>query len=270
LQQSAPTAQTANAQATSTQSGAINLGTGGPANQTNISSATALADNSNQTTQAAEQIQHGGVGGSQVQVIEQDAPITQIGNASATSDQSGATNASGQGPSSQTNTSSSTAGAGKSNQTAQSAHQTQEGGGSQVQVVHQSAPSAQSSDAIATGKKNRKATRHAGWESARLDLALQRQGAQWFHPSASKSAAAPRSARRSDSRAPRDPRAPMPHDPPPTLGAAAGASTGGSLWIFAALLIPFALTAPWWASRQRPSGLLRRLMDVLLRLERPG
>jgi hypothetical protein len=34
-------------------------------------------------------------------------------------------------------------------------------------------------------------------------------------------------------------------------------------------LIPFALTAPWWARRQRPSA-IRRLMGVVSRLERPG
>jgi hypothetical protein len=53
------------------------------------------------------------------------------------------------------------------------------------------------------------------------------------------------------------------------LGAPAGASVGGLLWIFVALLVPFALTAPWWARRHR-SAVFRRLLSVVLRLERPG
>ena len=54
------------------------------------------------------------------------------------------------------------------------------------------------------------------------------------------------------------------------LGAAPGGTGGGSLWVFSALLIPFLLTAaPWWGRRQRPS-VVRRLMGVVSRLERPG
>ena len=72
LEQSAPTTQTASAQATSIQGGA------GP---TSISSAAAQASNVSEVTQSATQIQHGGVGGSQVQVIRQEAPTTQWVNA---------------------------------------------------------------------------------------------------------------------------------------------------------------------------------------------
>jgi hypothetical protein len=67
-----------------------------------------------------------------------------------------------------------------------------------------------------------------------------------------------------------DPRLPNPHDPN-SAGLASGVAPvgGGSIWVFAALLVPFALTAPWWARRHRPSA-LRRLVGIALRSERPG
>src|SRR5439155_20037505 len=148
VRQSAPTTQTATAQATSDQDGATNLGRGGSAIQTNLSSAIAAVDNSNQTTQLAQQVQDGGraTGGSQVQVIDQSAPTTQTGTAQATSDQGGATNLGNDGWAVQTNSSSSAAVAGKTRQITQSAQETQigiGGRGTQVQVVEQSAPRAE-------------------------------------------------------------------------------------------------------------------------------
>jgi hypothetical protein len=93
--------------------------------------------------------------------------------------------------------------------------------------------------------------------------------APWLRSSSARSAQARQPLHRSSGApAPRDPRAPTPHQSA-LLGAPTGASTGGSLWIFAALLVPIALTAPWWARRHR-SAVLRRLLSVVLRLERPG
>jgi hypothetical protein len=69
--------------------------------------------------------------------------------------------------------------------------------------------------------------------------------------------------------APQKPSPPLPPQAPAALGAAPGGSSGGSLWVFVGLLLPFFLTAPWWARRQRPS-VVRRLMGVVSRLERPG
>ena len=56
---------------------------------TSISSAAAQASNVSEVTQSATQIQHGGVGGSQVQVIRQEAPTTQWVNAESTAAGSG-------------------------------------------------------------------------------------------------------------------------------------------------------------------------------------
>ena len=59
------------------------------------------------------------------------------------------------------------------------------------------------------------------------------------------------------------------HSDSAALGAPGNGAAGVSLWIFAALLVPFFLTAPWWARRHR-SATFRRLLSVVLRLERPG
>jgi hypothetical protein len=69
-------------------------------------------------------------------------------------------------------------------------------------------------------------------------------------------------------RAPQDPREPAPQESS-MLGAPGNGAPGVSLWAFAALLVPFLLTAPWWARRHR-SAAFRRLLSVVLRLERPG
>jgi hypothetical protein len=69
-------------------------------------------------------------------------------------------------------------------------------------------------------------------------------------------------------RAPPEPREPGPQESS-LLGAAGNGAPGVSLWAFAALLVPFFLTAPWWARRHR-SAAIRRLLSVVLRLERPG
>src|SRR5207342_3580192 len=98
-------------QATSIQGGA------GP---TSISSAAAQASNVSEVTQSATQIQHGGVGGSQAQVIRQEAPTTQWVNAESKAAGSRESHSS----SSSTNTG--------SNEISQSAVQVQVGEGSQV------------------------------------------------------------------------------------------------------------------------------------------
>jgi hypothetical protein len=257
VQQSAPTTQTALADATSIQSDMTNMGMDGSAIQTNISSAASSVSNSNNVIQNAEQAQQGD-GGSQLQVIGQDAPITQITSATATSTQSGATNAGGRG--SQTSTSSSTSTAGKSSDTTQRAEQTQEGGDGQAQVVEQS------SAPPPVGKHR---TSRPGWQLTHaVGFWAKPDVASWLRSNSARSAQAPQPLHRSGAPAPRDPRAPTPQQSP-MLGGPAGAATGGSLWIFAALLVPFALTAPWWARRHR-SVVLRRLLSVVLRLERPG
>jgi hypothetical protein len=69
-------------------------------------------------------------------------------------------------------------------------------------------------------------------------------------------------------RPPQEPRNPGPQESS-LLGAAGNGAPGVSLWAFAALLVPFLLTAPWWARRHR-SAAIRRLLSVVLRLERPG
>ena len=69
---------------------------------------------------------------------------------------------------------------------------------------------------------------------------------------------------------PRDQRMPIPHDRT-GLGAASGFAPGGgtSFWVFAAVLIPFALSVPMGTRGQRSSA-IRRLASVVLRPERPG
>jgi hypothetical protein len=271
--QSAPTTQVANADAASTQTGATNLG-----QQTNVSSATALANNENQIDQSAEQIQAGGVGGSQSQVIEQSAPVTQTATATATSHQSGARNSGKHGGAQQTNTSTATATTGGANHASQTAQQAQSGGGSQSQVVEQDAPTGGATDAHADSiQKPAMRTQKPSWvaaTSAELVPALssyfKSRIARWARPAAdTRAGSKPRPARRPDARAPKDERLPLPPQSPTSLGAAPSGAAVGSLWIFAALLIPFALTAPWWARRYGPSG-FRRLMGVVVRLERPG
>jgi hypothetical protein len=262
----------ANAGATSTQTGASNLG-----QQTNLSSATAVANNDNQIDQSADQVQVGGAGGSQSQVIEQSAPTTQTGTATATSHQSGATNGRKQGGAQQTNTSTSTSTAGGRNDASQTAGQAQSGGGSQTQVIEQSAPSGGDIDTRADQKQPIATTPKPSWIEAvapgvapELSAYFKSRIASWARPgSASRAAAKTRPKGRPRAHAPKHERLPLPPQSPTSLGAAPSGAGVGSLWVFAALLIPFALTAPWWARRYGPSS-FRRLMGVVLRLERPG
>jgi hypothetical protein len=262
----------ANAGATSTQTGATNLG-----QQTNISSATAVANNDNQIDQSADQVQVGGAGGSQSQVIEQSAPTTQTGTATATSHQSGATNGRKQGGAQQTNTSTSTSTAGGRNDASQTAGQAQSGGGSQTQVIEQSAPSGGDIDTRADQKQPIATTPKPSWIEAvapgvapELSAYFKSRIASWARPgSASRAAAKTRPKGRPRAHAPKHERLPLPPQSPTSLGAAPSGAGVGSLWVFAALLIPFALTAPRWARRYGPSS-FRRLMGVVLRLERPG
>ncbi len=99
-------------------------------------------------------------------MIEQSAPTTQTGTATATSHQSGATNAGKHGGAQQTNTSKSTATAGGTNDASQSAQQAQSGGGSQTQVVEQSAPSGGDIDTRADQKQPIATTPKASWIEA--------------------------------------------------------------------------------------------------------
>jgi hypothetical protein len=174
------------------------------------------------------------------------------------------------------NTSTANAGPHNSNQGTQSAGQSQRGGGSRVQVVHQDAPVNQTTSPTGTSTTrpirggvaaaaSGAATAPGGRATGSWELATH----AWSPRAASSgSAGALPPARRSPGPAPQDPRSPLPQDST-SLGAAGGPPSGVSLWVFAALLIPFALTAPWWARRERLSA-VRRLAGLSLRLERPG
>jgi hypothetical protein len=238
LEQSAPTTQIANGQATSIQGGA------GP---TSISSAAAQASNVSVVTQSATQIQQGGVGGSQVQVIRQEAPTAQWGNAESTGG-SGESHSS----SSSTNTGSSAI--------SQSAVQVQAGGGSQVQIVEQNAGS------HSCGKSRASSCVVSRWPARATWLAA--SGGSPAESGSIRSQSGRRDVRDTGRRAPQEPREPGPQESS-LLGAAGNGAPGVSLWAFAALLVPFFLTAPWWARRHR-SAAIRRLLSVVLRLERPG
>ena len=238
LEQSAPTTQTASAQATSIQGGT------GPAS---ISSATAQASNVSEVTQSATQIQHGGVGGSQVQVIRQEAPTTQWVNAESAAD-------SGESHSSSSSTNSG------SSAISQSAVQVQAGEGSQVQIVAQDAGNRSRGKSRATAFAVSHGAARATWLAAASG-----------NPAESgsiRSESGRHDVRDTGRRAPQEPREPGPQESS-LLGAPGNGAPGVSLWAFAALLVPFFLTAPWWARRHR-SATIRRLLSVVLRLERPG
>src|SRR4029077_486827 len=132
-------------------------------------------------------------------------------------------------------------------------------GGSQVQIAEQAAAS------------------HSRGKSSATSLAGSRGTARATWPAASSGSPAVSGSIRSESgrrdgrdprRAPQDPREPAPQESS-MLGAPGNGAPGVSLWAFAALLVPFFLTAPWWARRHR-SAAIRRLLGVVLRLERPG
>jgi hypothetical protein len=230
------------------------LGDQQPAAQSNTSSATASAVNSNQVTQTATQLQSGGsqVGGAgQSQTIEQNAPTTQTASAQASSEQVPASG-----------NSSATATQESSSQTVQVAHQTGPG----TQVIEQNAPATQSGDVVMTAGTGTSGIGADGW---RLVSPLGRNAAQWSAPDQPNAASSPEPSRRSHSGAPRH-RVPFPHDPNMPNASLGGASpTGGSPGIFAMLLLAFALTTPWWG-RRRLTSAFRRLMAVVSRLERPG
>ena len=236
--QSAPTNQTASAEATSIQSGTA----GGS------SSATADAENTNHVAQTADQVQVGGDGGSQVQVIVQSAPTNQTATATATATaRRGTSSATG----TQTNT----------KDVSQAAEQRQSGGGSQVQVVEQSADD--------RARTHRGGTAD-GWVLVPSTATpIRPRLLRWSDGRSAGATAASGSAPARRHSTPQTPQLPVPPQAPVSLGAGVGGTGGGSLWVFAAALIPFLLTAPWWARRQRSSA-VRRLMGVVSRLERPG
>jgi len=240
LEQSAPTTQTASAQATSIQGGT---------SATSISSAAAQASNVSEVTQSATQIQHGGVGGSQVQVIRQEAPTTQWVNAESTAAGSGESHSS----SSSTNSGSSAI--------SQTAVQVQSGEGNQVQIVEQDAGSHSCGTSRATSLAVSRGTARATWLAASSSGSPAESGSI-------RSESGRRDVRDAGRRAPQEPREPGPQESS-LLGAPGNGAPGVSLWAFAALLVPFFLTAPWWARRHR-SAAIRRLLSVVLRLERPG
>jgi hypothetical protein len=208
------------------------------------SSATAVAVNASDISQTADQTQVGGSGGSQVQVIVQTAPTNEPSAAIAVA-------TGGWTESIEVQTS--------STHVSQEASQTQAGGGTQVQIVEQTTVGV----AVASAPK-RAPTVSSGFVSATA-------AALWTAPEASSDP--PAHMRASQDRrtaAPQSPKKlPLPPQAPSSAGAAGGSGGGGSLWAFAGLLIPFLLTALWWARRHRPSA-VRRLMGVVSRLERPG
>jgi hypothetical protein len=200
-----------------------------------------------EVTQSATQIQHGGVAGSQVQVIRQEAPTTQWGSAESTSG------------SAESHSSSSSTNSGSS-AISQNAVQVQAGEGSQVQIVEQDAGSHSCAKSSATSFAVSRGTARAAWPAASSGSAAE--------SGSIRTESGRRDVRDAGRRAPQDPREPGPQESS-MLGAPGNGAPGVSLWAFAALLVPFFLTAPWWARRHR-SVALRRLLSVVLRLERPG
>jgi len=265
LQQSAPTMQSSGASTSSLQRAPLNVADGGSAVQTNISLAQATVDNANQTIQNAGQVETGG--GSQLQIIEQTAPATQLASAEATAGLIAPTNVGADGWSVQTSISSSSAVAGKSNQTTQSAEQIQVGtaaDASAVQVIEQSA-------ATAVRAHARQACRTSCAGSSSTLVTLGQQLEVWSGSTGKDSSRSrePGASTKTKERPHRDGQLPRAPELP---GAAAGASSsggGGSLWVFAALLIPFALAGSWLARHYGPSA-IRRLTGVVVRPERPG
>jgi hypothetical protein len=260
VRQSAPTTQNAAANAASEASGS--------GAETNISLGKATVDNSNQTTQNAVQVQKGGLaGGSQMQIVEQIAPTVQSAIAESLSVLTGATDPGTDGWSLQTNISSAVVTAGKSNQTAQSAQQVQVGTSetqSQVQVVEQSVANAVRTHA-------RQVCRRRCVSSGSTLFTLEHQLSVWSSSTGKDSSRShgPGASKKTKERAPRDGKLPRAPELPGTAAGASSGGGGGSIWIFAALLIPFALTASWWARHYGPSA-FRRLAGVVVRPERPG
>ena len=147
----------------------------------------------------------------------------------------------------------------------QQAEQTQSGGEAQTQMIEQSTVAGD--DVLTILGTTAFDPRAGGWTLAQGIAAQQLQ--RWAAGGGSPTTPARRPAERRRDAAPRIPQAPLPSQAPAALGAAPGGTSGVSLWVFAALLIPFLLAAPWWARRHGPS-VVRRLTGVVSRLERPG
>jgi hypothetical protein len=197
-------------------------------------------------------------------------------------------------PIAQTNASTATATATNTNTVSQTASQVQSGGSGggsqsggegQSQTLVQEAPTSQTQTSTATSDGNsieeqlgiatvliaaiEPAIETGGWILAPppVSAASTKRWSAGADPRATSSE--PRS-RRPDSRAPDHRRAPLPSSPDrdkASLGA--GVDRGGSDGGVALVVLAFLLSAPWWARRQVPS-VLRRLMAVVSRLERPG
>jgi hypothetical protein len=232
LEQSAPTAQSANAEATSIQA-ATNAGMLQPGTQTSISSAFAQATNVSEVSQAATQIQNGG-NGTQVQAIDQESPTTQQANVKSSSQEATA------------------------------------GSGSSLQTKAQAGANRGSPTVRAGSHRSGKSRAFFLWASPGTPEAVGRvlPSSGWVATSSARSDRGRRHVRDAGRRAPHEPRDPAPQDSA-ALGAPGNGAAGVSLWAFAALLVPFLLTAPRWARRHR-SATFRRLLSVVLRLERPG
>ena len=240
LEQSAPTTQIASAQATSIQGGA------GP---TSISSAAAQASNVSEVTQSATQIQHGGVRG-------KSGPGDPPGSADHPVGERGVDRQ--------------VQGRATRPRARRTAARVQS---RRVQCRSRPAKAARCRSSIRTPAATR------GGKSRATSLAVSRGTARatWLAASSSgspaesgsiRSESGRRDVRDTDRRAPQEPREPGPQESS-LLGAPGNGAPGVSLWAFAALLVPFFLTAPWWARRHR-SAAIRRLLSVVLRLERPG
>src|SRR5262245_49273058 len=220
---------------------------------TNSSTASATSMNTNVVGQSAQQTQQapstpqvGGAG--QWQVVTQSATTNQVANAAAASIQTTVTATSGAG-------------------VAQIASQTGDG----VQVIEQVAGAEQAID-DAVRPRAGAAADDLG-DAGCLLVPAQGRGLHASDAASSptvrttRPAGAPAKARRHA--APRLPQLPVPQQAPAALGAAPGSAGGGSVGVFAALLGSFLLVGLIGARRQVPS-VVRRLVGVVTRLERPG
>jgi hypothetical protein len=213
-----------------------------------------VGQSAQQTQQAPSTPQVGGAG--QWQVVTQSATTNQTANAAAASIQ---TSAGG--------TTTAAVAAATSSGVTQIAGQTGDG----EQVIEQVAGAEQAVDDAVRPRAGAAADDigDAGW----LLVTAQGRGL-YAHAAASsptvrtaRRAGAPAKARRHV--APRLPQLPIPQQAPAALGAAAGSAGGGSVGVFAALFVSFLLVGLIGARRQVPS-VVRRLVGVVTRLERPG
>lgn len=272
--QDAPTSQTASSTATSAQVAPTNAsvsialvpaadpaGSGVPgtliqiwipasigSSATNTSNAASTATNSSTVTQTAQQTQTGGsaqAGGSgQFQEVVQNASTKQGAAATASSTQSGGGESG-----------SATATATSSDNVSQVAEQSADGALSEATPLY------------VVGSRRRPFA-GAGWVLAGGSSVFTHHARAWTPRKPVTREPHSRPAGRKDF-APHQPHPPVPPQAPAALGAATGGSPGGSLLVFSSLLLPFFLRAPSGARRRRPS-VVRRLMGVVSRLERPG